>query len=251
MDWFINSVASNNPATQLFNVIQGKQAAPAPSIFDTLQALNQNQSKSTDEITSDPVFVNLFFQYPNAQIAELAEEITLGAKNDDDRMEMIQSWVVNNMTYREDKDQYGYDELWVPPIMTLKSMEGDCEDGAFLIMSLALNAGVNPDRLRFYGGEVKAGQGAAAGGHGWVAYQRSIDNEWVPIDFSYYPDLSDMNARIPMKEDSRYLDQYFIFEVGEIITSEENRVRNPDITYDNQGYANNAYQPGMWVSQYV
>jgi hypothetical protein len=131
-------------------------------------------------------------------------------------------------------------------------MKGDCEDGAFLIMSLALNAGVDADRLRFYGGYVDAGPGAASGGHGWVAYRRESDDDWVAVDFSYYPDLRPMDIRTPLKDDEKYVEQYFILEVGQIITSNINRVRNPDVVYDNRGQMQpNVLLPGTWINQYV
>jgi hypothetical protein len=194
----------------------------------------------------------LFLQFPNQIVAKLAREITAGLSSDDDKIKAIQEWVVRNIEYREDKDQYGYEELWVPPVMLLKSRQGDCEDGAFLIMSLALNSGVDPNRLRFYGGEVKAGEGAATGGHGWVAYRRESDDEWVAIDFSYYPDLRNVDRQTPMKEDMKYINQYFIFEVGEIITSSMNRVRNPDITYTaNATLKPNVLLPGTWLNTYA
>ena len=118
-------------------------------------------------------------------------------------------------------------------------------------LSLALNAGVEPTRLQFFGGEVKAGGGAETGGHGWVAYRRESDEEWVPVDFSYYPDLRPIDDRLPMKDDDRYIKQYFIFNVGNIITSDVNRVRQPT-TYTNQGYIQpNVLLPGTWVSQYT
>ncbi len=69
--------------------------------------------------------------------------------------------------------------------MLLLTMKGDCEDGAFLIMSLGLNAGVDPAKLRMYGGFVDAGQGAASGSHGWVAYRRESGNEWVAVPICY------------------------------------------------------------------
>lgn len=246
------SSAVDNKATSLFNVIQGKEASATPNVFQILNSYQNQKYTSPDEIRSDPVFVNLFLQYPNQVIRDLALEITAGLETDDEKVQAVQEWVVRNIQYAEDKAQYGYDELWVPPVMTLRSGKGDCEDGAFLIMSLALNAGVDPDRLRFYGGEVQAGTGAATGGHGWVAYRRESDDEWVVADFSYYPDLRPMNARIPMLEDTRYISQYFMFEVGEVITSAENRVRNPNVVYNNQGYMKpNVLLPGTWMSQYA
>lgn len=249
--WFTSTVQS--PASELFNTIQGNApVSQTPNVFQILNSYENQKYTSPDEIRSDPVFVNLFLQYPNQIIAELAREITAGMDSDDEKIKAIQHWVVNNIQYQEDKAQYGYEELWVPPVMTLRAGAGDCEDGAFLIMSLALNAGVDPDRLRFYGGEVKAGAGAATGGHGWVAYRRESDDEWVAIDFSYYPDPRPVDKQIPMKEDMRYVSQYFMFEVGEVITSAKNRVREPDITYTANGYIKpNVLLPGTWMSQYA
>jgi predicted transglutaminase-like cysteine proteinase len=249
--WFTDAVGKNE-ATNLFNTIQGKDTVSAPSIFDIVNSYQSQKYTSQDDIKADPAFVNLFLQYPNQVIRDLALEITAGLRTDDEKVQAIQEWVVNHIQYQEDKVQYGYDELWVPPVMTLRAGAGDCEDGAFLIMSLALNAGVDPNRLRFYGGEVLAGQGAATGGHGWVAYRRESDDEWVVADFSYYPDLRAMDKRITMKEDDRYVSQYFMFEVGEIITSSKNRVREPDITYTANGYIKpNVLLPGTWMSQYA
>jgi len=249
--WFTSTV--QGPASELFNTIQGNApVSKQPNVFDVMNYLNEQKYTSQDQIKSDPAFVNLFLQYPNRIIANLATEITKGLDSSDDKMRAIQEWVVRNIEYTTDKDQYGYEELWVPPVMLLKSRKGDCEDGAFLIMSLALNSGVDPNRLRFYGGEVKAGQGAETGGHGWVAYRRENDDEWIPIDFSYYPDLRAINKRIPMFEDERYVSQYFMFEVGEIIISSVNRVREPNIVYNNNGYIQpNVLLPGTWMSQYA
>lgn len=244
-------IHSSLPTNDLFNVINGAVQSKVPDVFEIMNSYSNRKYTSSDDIKSDPVFVNLYLQYPNDTIRNLAMEIVNRGDTDDVKMEKIQAWVVHNIAYAEDKDQYGYDELWVPPVMLLQTRKGDCEDGAFLIMSLALNAGVDPNKLQFYGGEVKSGQGAATGGHGWVVYNRSSDNEWVPVDFSYYPDLRPMDDRIPMKDDERYVKQYFIFNVGNIITSDVNRVRQPT-TYTNQGYMPpNVLLPGTWMSQYA
>jgi len=245
--WIQNSLPTND----IFNVINGTVQGTVPNVFEIMSSFNNQKYTSVDDIKSDPVFINLYLQYPNQIIRNLAMEIVNPGDTDDIKMEKIQAWVIHNIAYMEDKAQYGYDELWVPPIMLLQTRKGDCEDGAFLIMSLALNAGVDPNKLQFYGGEVKAGDGAATGGHGWVVYNRSSDNEWVPVDFSYYPDLRPMDDRIPMKDDERYVKQYFIFNVGNIITSDVNRVREPT-TYTNQGYTKpNVLLPGTWMSQYA
>ena len=231
--WITNHVNGHNSAANIFDKINGTQGTG--NVFNTLQAINESRYMTKDDVRFDPQ-VNFWFQYPNNILSTLAMKIVGDASTDDEKMERIQAWVVENIQYMTDEEQYGYEELWTPPIMTLSQRAGDCEDGAFLIMGLALNAGVDPDRLRFYGGYVDAGPGAASGGHGWIAYMRESDNEWVVADFSYYPDLRPMDMRPAMKEDTRYVEQWFMIEVSEFITSDVNRVRQPDIRYDNKGY---------------
>ena len=231
--WITNSVNGTNDATNIFNTINGVNGTG--NVINTLQALYESRYQSADDVRFDPQ-VNFWFQYPNDILRIKALTIVGDAKTDDEKVERIQEWVVNNIEYTSDKVQWGYDELWQPPMMTLSTGKGDCEDGAFLIMGLALNAGVDPDRLRFYGGYVNAGPGAAEGGHGWVAYKREMDDVWVVADYSYYPDLRAMDLRTPMSEDTKYVEQWFMMEVSEFITSDTNRVREPDVRYNNRGY---------------
>jgi hypothetical protein len=55
--------------------------------------------------------------------------------------------------------------------VSMERTTGICEDGAFLIHSLALYAGVPADRLRTYGGIVFSDEyGLTVGGHAWTAY---------------------------------------------------------------------------------
>lgn len=247
MSWI--QAATANKATDLFNQINDVPTATQNNIF---KFTSPPIYTAQDEAIMDYAYVNAYLQYGNKQIHDLAMEIVNVGDSDDLKVQKIQTWVVKNLKYMEDEEQYGYPEIWVPPTMTLQTMRGDCEDGSFLIMSLALNAGVNPDRLRFYAGTVKAGEGAATGGHGWVAYKRESDDAWIVADFSYYPDLRPMDMRPKMKNDHRYLDDYFMFEVGKvIITPDNNRVRNPNM-YNNFGNIQpNILLPGTWINQYT
>ncbi len=120
-------------------------------------------------------------------------------------------------------------------------------------MSLGLNAGVDPERLRMYGGFVDAGPGAASGGHGWVAYRRESDNEWVAVDFSYYPDLRSMDDRTPLKTDEKYIDDYFfITNQYTVITENTNRIRDPEVYFPDGGLLPNILIPsGSLFSRYA
>jgi hypothetical protein len=164
--------------------------------------------------------------------------------SDDVKMAKIQKWVVFNIAYQTDEEQYGYEEIWVPPVMVLNTMKGDCEDGAFLIMSLALNAGVDPERLRLYGGFVEVGDGAENGGHAWVAYSRESDDEWIAVDFSYYADLRPMDYRTPLRNDQRYVDDFFfITNQYTVITENTNRIRDPEVYFYDGSLAPNIFYP--------
>ena len=242
--------------SSLYDDINGKPPVntdSATNIFTAINTLNQKAYGPKDTITRDPGFVNLWLQYPNEIIRSMAMKIVHPSDSDDVKMEKIQRWVVYNIEYKSDKEQYGYDELWVPPVMVLRTRQGDCEDGAFLIMSLGLNAGVDPSRLRMYGGFVDAGQGAESGSHGWIAYRRESDNEWVAVDYSYYPDLRPMDYRTPLKDDKKYVDDYFYITNQYVATTpDSNRIRNPEVYYSDGGVIPNILFPtGSLLSWYV
>jgi hypothetical protein len=250
----INVLRPNEPT--VFDDINGAsvdKTNPATLLFNTINHLNQSAYGPKDTVIRNPSFFNIWLQYPNDIIRALAMKIVHPLDSDDVKMEKIQRWVVDNIEYMTDEKQYGEEELWVPPVMLLKTKKGDCEDGAFLIMSLGLNAGVDPTRLRMYGGFVDAGPGAASGGHGWVAYRRESDDEWVAVDFSYYPDLRPMDDRTPLRDDEKYVDDYFfITNQYTVITENTNRIRDPEIYFSDGRVIPNIFFPtGSLLSWYA
>jgi len=205
----------------------GKSPNPLRDIV-TLSGQGARVVRETSEFS--PMFNNLFLMYPNDKIREFAFEI-VGVREDDRndlKMKKIARWVQQNITYLTDKENYGVPEFWAPPVFTLAKQSGDCEDGAFLMASLALNSGIPSNRIRMYGGFVNSGPGALSGGHGWVGYQRESDDEWVAVDYSYHPN-PDIDSLLPMSEDMKYVDDYFFMMVNEMIqTPGTNRVRDPE-----------------------
>jgi hypothetical protein len=110
--------------------------------------------------------------------------------------------------------------------MTLDSRQGDCEDGAFLMHSLALHAGVPSERLRTYGGIVTTSDGFGIGAHAWTTYQREIDNEWIIADWCYWATDTLISDRNPMRSDFKYLDDFFFIQATKTVeTPYTNRVR--------------------------
>jgi transglutaminase-like putative cysteine protease len=245
----INSVFQNQGtnAFQLFNIIN-----PSPSqqtqdvrpwwatgteltLFDQIFsiALNQKQQQEGEDEIFDPGYIQIYLQHPNRYLEALAEKITKGSYSNDDKATDIIQWVLNNFPYATDEDNYGYDELWIPPIFALKQGSGDCEDGAFLVHSLLLHAGIPYDRIRTYGGFVDAGEGAASGGHAWTAYRRESDDEWVVLDSSYYPNFKHVEDRPLMRKTAMYRENYFFFN---------------KLTWTNLTNIDRIHNPGAWYS---
>jgi len=169
-----------------------------------------------------------YLQYPNAEIEAMARSIVKASDTNDEKAYKILRWVQDNIAYKSDVEAYGISELWIFPTVVVNKGYGDCEDGAFLIHSLMLNAGIPWDRVRTYGGIVVVGVGASTGGHGWTAYKREIDDEWVVLDWSYYPSEEPISERVPMRNDLRYIDDYFYVNLVETVDSPlANNVRFP------------------------
>jgi hypothetical protein len=86
-----------------------------------------------------------------------------------------------------------------------------------------LHAGIPYDRVRTYGGAVFAGPGAPGGGHAWTAYLRESDDEWVDLDWCYYPDDLTVEQRTPLREKLKYYDDWFYVDA----------LKTVDATYTN------------------
>ena len=204
---------------------------PVTSPFDIYSILNNKLSMkwaviSFTEQKSDAGYEK-YLQFPNSKINALAKTIVSPIDTSDEKMYKIEQWVQNNITYVSDIENYGESELWAYPTMTLNKGTGDCEDGAFLMHSLALHAGISPERLRTYGGLVWGdAYGITTGGHAWTAYKRETDNEWIITDWCYWAKDIPIADRMAMSKDLKYIDDYFYVEVDKTVeTPYANKVR--------------------------
>ncbi len=157
-----------------------------------------------------PCDVRNFIVKRNHSIDAVIESLGI-QKNDpnDEKVQKIQKWIVDNIHYVYDSNRVGYVEYWQTVDETLLLMTGDCEDGAILTASLMLAAGVPRWRLRIAAGLVRAGAAAETGGHAWCCYLRESDNKFVAIDWCYYPDMSPMVNKKTLKENSYYINTWF------------------------------------------
>ncbi|UCF83794.1 MAG: transglutaminase-like cysteine peptidase [Desulfobacteraceae bacterium] len=234
----------------LFDAINGKPPEPEPiigistpeTILGMYAILNKlftgeyhdDEVRAGEELVQDPLIAEIFLQYPNDIIRAQAEEITNPYESNDIKAFEIFEWVARNIEYKLDKDEYDRAEVWQPPVITLRKGTGDCEDAAFLIHSLMLNAGIPWDCIRTYGGEVEFD--GVSFGHAWTAYKRESDDEWIVLDSFVYPTLEQIDDRTPMRFYALYTNNYFFMtEKYSIITTDSDRVRFPGAVYTASG----------------
>lgn len=126
----------------------------------------------------------------------------LTGDNNDEIAETIRTWVQRKIRYTlsREKEQ---GEFWSYAWETLHYRNGDCEDGAILMMNMMLNSGIPYWRIRLNAGDVKGG------GHAYITYLREKDNKWYVLDWCYWPNLS-ANYGLPWdKAEKNYFGIWF------------------------------------------
>lgn len=123
--------------------------------------------------------------------------IVTGATNDDKALAALK-YVRANVTYTSDDITYKHGEYWAFFFETLKNKKGDCEDGAILIANIMLASGVPYWRVRLNAGSVNGG------GHCYVTYCRETDNQFVVLDWCYWPNNLPMSQRKLHKDEQNY-----------------------------------------------
>jgi hypothetical protein len=148
---------------------------------------------------------------PDAILLQVIQDNDLKADSVDETMLRVQKWVVKNIKYVSDDENEGASEFWQFPFETLAIGIGDCEDGALLIASLAINAGIPSFRVRVNAGIVKEAPTAPEGGHGYCTYLAE-DGDWRVIDWCYFEDSEVVIKDKPIfKNNQYYKDIWFSF----------------------------------------
>lgn len=150
---------------------------------------------------------------PNDDIVKnVIKNNNITGNTNDEKMLNIQKWVTQNIKYIGDDLNQSVIEYWQFPFETIILGNGDCEDGAILIGSLAINMGIPSFRIRVVAGRVQPSPTAKTGAHGYVAYLREYDNQWVAIDWCYLQDSHlAMQDKMILKNNLFYKKIWFTF----------------------------------------
>jgi hypothetical protein len=159
---------------------------------------------STERILCD---VKGFVTTNDAFLSEIIRDYQLEKYSPNETVHEVQNFVVRFLDYVGDDESSECSEFWQFPFETLQSNIGDCEDGAILMASLMIQAGVPAHRIKVCAGFVQESPTAPEGGHAYCIYlaDRGWDEqEWVVIDWCYYEDSDTPPENKPLATDGGY-----------------------------------------------
>jgi len=143
------------------------------------------------------------FVFDKSYILEsIIKNYGLSSKDDNTTILSCLTFVQSFIKYAGDRKTKGQDEFWQNPEDTVTLQKGDCEDGAILIKSLSLVAGVPDWKVRICAGHVKGG------GHAYCTYVRDDDTQCI-MDWCYWPNRLPVNERRSLKDEKNYYEVWF------------------------------------------
>jgi predicted flap endonuclease-1-like 5' DNA nuclease len=171
------------------------------------------------------VDVKAFIKKNDAILWHVITHVGLRKETPNETAFAIQNFVCNFLKYKYDDLTAEVPEFWLFPFESIQAEIGDCEDGAILIASLLINAGIPSWRVKVCAAEVIADPVFApseteVGGHAYCIYladrpdsERKL--EWVILDWCYLQDPEVPISEKPLAGDGgtegAYKDVLFTF----------------------------------------
>ena len=146
------------------------------------------------------------FLFDNSYVLEAyIKYYRLKGVDDEATMRNILLWVMDHLRYVGDQTNKGQLEYWQNPEDTIITLKGDCEDGAILIKSLSLVAGVPDWKVKILAGMV------VGGGHAYCTFIR-YDETQVILDWCYWPNRLPISKRRQREDEPNYKEVWFSFD---------------------------------------
>ncbi|MFX0025026.1 MAG: DUF4332 domain-containing protein [Candidatus Hermodarchaeota archaeon] len=169
--------------------------------------------------------VKTFIKKDDAILWHVITQVGLRRDNPNETAHAIQNFVCNFLKYKYDDETVDCPEFWQFPFESIQSEIGDCEDGAILIASLLINAGIPSWRVKVCAAQVIADpvfapSDSELGGHAYCIYLADRPDsernfEWVILDWCYLQDPEVPIEEKPLARDGgqegAYKDIWFTF----------------------------------------
>jgi len=119
------------------------------------------------------------------EMQEIANQF-ISLSNDEKAFALLK-WVHWWVTYKRDPLRKKMPEYWQNAYETFKDKEGDCEDGAILLLKLCRLAGIPAFRIKLVGGDVESPTDVDKDvGHCYCIYLSEKYNRWFTLDWCYW-----------------------------------------------------------------
>ena len=143
-------------------------------------------------------------------LEDLVERYNLKRPTYNETAHACQKFVVDFIEYKSDEMTSSCEEFWQFPFETVTARAGDCEDGAILMASLMIMAGIPNWRVKVAGGTVRPQPTAPLGGHAYCLFLADRENsmEWEIHDWCYYEDSNIPTGKKPLAKDGGYNNSY-------------------------------------------
>jgi len=158
--------------------------------------------KRTDKIGSYSIDVRQFLNPNNFFLPKFEG-------TDDEKTWQCLKWIIENIKYVPDQNQYRQNEYWAFGYETLNTKRGDCEDGAILLYDIMRYNNIPTWKIRVSAGWVKTENKRE--GHAYVTYYCESKDKWVVLDWCYWPNFLYIEDRLDYKEEEKYEDVWFSF----------------------------------------
>jgi len=171
------------------------------------------------------VDVKAFIKKNDAILWHVVTQVGLRRETPNETAFAMQNFVCNFLKYKYDDLTAEVPEFWLFPFESIQAEIGDCEDGAILIASLLINAGIPNWRVKVAAAEVLADpvfapSDSEVGGHAYCLYLADRPDskrklEWVILDWCYLQDPEVPIEQKPLARDGgtegAYRDVLFTF----------------------------------------
>lgn len=169
--------------------------------------------------------VKTFIKKDDAILWHVITQVGLRRDTPNETAQAIQNFVCAFLKYKYDDETVDCPEFWQFPFESIQSEIGDCEDGAILIASLLINAGIPSWRVKVCAAQVIADpvfapSDSELGGHAYCIYLADrLDSdrklEFVILDWCYLQDPEVPIEEKPLARDGgqegAYKDIWFTF----------------------------------------
>jgi predicted transglutaminase-like cysteine proteinase len=145
--------------------------------------------------------------------SQVNEILGYESNSDDEKVKKIKPWVIENISYMTDLQQFNESDHWQSPVSTLFNKRGDCEDNNMLLICLLTHAGILASRLRLAIGKVVDKDGKQ-GYHAYALYESS-KGSWKILDTTFLV----LDKDTYLFENNKYIKNAYYMNPDRILTA--------------------------------